>query len=379
LNTARSISKIVYNGIRYRLLRYTGRAGNIQTISLEITHRCFCRCSMCNIWKIPPVVADLDLADWLGLLASPELSDLRELDLTGGEPFLRKDLADLLDGICGLKPEHFPKLQTVAITTNGILTDRVLDLVSRIVGPLQKLGVDLVLACGMDSASELHDRIRGYPGAWEKLQKTLAGLYRIRASYQNLVLGIKTTVIPLNVYELDSLADFAEKNNLFTIVSPRIITPNRFGNSDLENDLKFNQAEIEGMIRFYESPRFTWNGHRKALLEYLRTGRINKPCSAGFNTLFVRHNGDVFPCPVISFALGNIKNSPLGELFNGTTACQFRKNIKKFPECSVCTEPGMERIAWPFEGFTLLGVLAETGINDFKRQIEHTRIDKYLE
>lgn len=378
MNTLQCIHTLARNGARYRMLRYFGKPGHLQTISLEITHRCFCRCSMCNIWKIPAQVSDLELSDWLHLLTSPELLQLRELDLTGGEPFLRNDLDDLLHGICNLKPTYFPELQTLAITTNGLLTDKIIELTGNIIEPLKKLGIDLVLACGMDAIGDLHDRIRGFPGAWEKLQKTLLGLYRLRSSYSNLVLGIKTTVVPLNVSELDRLADYAEKNNLFTIISPRIITPNRFGNNDRENDLKFSPADVAEMIRFYESPRFAWSGHRKALLQYLRTGKITKPCSAGFNTLFIRHTGDVFPCPVLSTPLGNIRSQSLGALFNNAFGCQFRKKINTFAECAVCTEPGMERIAGPFEGFTLLTLLAETGLKKFNRHVEHTGIDKYI-
>jgi MoaA/NifB/PqqE/SkfB family radical SAM enzyme len=378
MNTTQRIFAFARNGVRYRLLRYSGKPCHLQTVSLEITHRCFCRCSMCNIWKIPAQVPDLDLSDWLQLLTSPELLGLRELDLTGGEPFLRSDLDALLHGICDLQPTYFPELQTLAITTNGILTDRILELTEKNIKPLKNLGIDLVLACGMDAIGDLHDRIRGFPGAWEKLQKTLLGLYQLRNRYPNLVLGIKTTVLPCNVSELDRLADYADQNNLFTITSPRIITPNRFGNSDLEEELEFSQADREEMIRFYETPRFAWSGHRMALLEYLKTGKITKPCSAGFNTLFIRHTGEVFPCPVLSVPLGNIKTQTLGQLFHGTNACQFRKSINRFEACRSCTEPGMERIAGPFEGFALLKLLSKTGIKNFNQHVAHTGIDKYI-
>ena len=79
---------------------------------------------MCNIWRIPQDVPDLDLAVWTALLSSPELKELRELDITGGEPFLRQDLPELLAWLCRVQPDQFPELRTVAITTNGILTER---------------------------------------------------------------------------------------------------------------------------------------------------------------------------------------------------------------------------------------------------------------
>ena len=333
---------------------------------------------MCNIWKIDPQVKDLDLSVWLKLLASPELNGLKELDLTGGEPFLRNDLGELLQGICDLVPSNFPGLRTVAITTNGILTDRVLDGTLKIIGSLRARGIDLVLACGMDGVGELHDQIRNFPGAWEKLQKTLSGLQTIRKDHPNLVLGIKTTVVPLNAHSLHAIATYAEENGLFTIISPRIITANRFGNSDLEAELMFSPEELGATIRFYESPHFAWSGHRETLLGYLMTGTVQKPCSAGFNTLFIRHTGEAFCCPVIATALGNINEQPLKDIFRSPAADQFRKKVGNFSECNVCTEPGLERIAWPLEGFSLLKIMERIGEKDFGRLIQHMGIDKYL-
>ena len=375
---AQHIWKLICNSLRYRRLKKSGQPYRLEALSLEITHRCICRCSMCNIWKIPSQVVDLQLNDWLELLSSPELRYLRELDLTGGEPFLRNDLGALLQGICDLQPAHFPQLHTLAITTNGILTDRILARTRDIIGPLRDRGIDLVLACGMDAVGDLHDRIRDYPGAWGKLQETLSGLCLLRNEYSNLVLGIKTTVIPLNADKLDRIADYAEEHDLFTIISPRIITSNRFKNSEKEAELRFSPAALESLIRFYDGPRFAWSSHREVVLGYLKSGRVLKPCSAGFNYLFVRHNGQAFCCPVVPAALGNVRDQALGRLFRSPTADRIRKKTGEFSECSTCTEPGMERIAWPFEGFSLLGGLLKSGKKDFNRFAQHTGIDKYL-
>ena len=378
MNTAQRVWKLIRNGTRYRLLKYGGKPYQLEAISLEITHRCICRCSMCNIWKISADARDLDLSDYWRLLSSPDLRRLRELDLTGGEPFLRDDLGKLLQGICELQPRHFPELRTLAITTNGIMTDRILERTREIIGPLQDRSIDLVLACGMDAVGDLHDRIRNFPGAWKRLQETLSGLHHIRQAHSNLVLGIKTTVVPPNTHELGRIADYARENGLFTIISPCIITPNRFGNTDRQVDLKFSSEDLETIIHFYESQQFAWSGHREALLGYLKTGRMEKPCSAGFNYLFVRYNGEVFSCPVLPVSLGNIKDRTLGNLFRNAAARRFRKRVGGFPGCGVCTEPGMERIAWPFEGFAFLRLLGRMGVKDFSRLAQHMGLDKYL-
>ncbi|MDO3377261.1 radical SAM/SPASM domain-containing protein [Geoalkalibacter halelectricus] len=372
------LAKLFCNGVRFRQLRRSGKPYRLQSLSLEVTHRCICRCDMCNIWKIPAEVADLELADWLAVLRSPALRHLRELDITGGEPFLRADLGELLQQIVALKPDSFPALRTLSITTNALLTERILNLVRASVGPLRECGIDLVLACGVDAAGKLHDRIRNFPGAWERFQQTLRGLQEIRTEHANLILGLKTTIVPLNVHELSRLADFADENGLFTIISPCILTPNRFANLDKVKDLRFSPADIGKLIDFYASPRFAWSGHREALLGYLKTGKMHKPCSAGYNTLFVRHNGEVFACPVLAESLGNVRTLSLDSLYRSEAANHFRKQVGAFPECGQCTEPGMERIAWPLEGFALLGFWAERGREDFDRLVRHMGLDKYI-
>ena len=378
MNSALRVGRLISNGIRYRLLKSTGKPYRLEALSLEITHRCICRCLMCNIWKIPAQVPDLELSDWLQLLSSPELRNLRELDLTGGEPFARNDLGELLKGICTLQQTHFPGLRTLAITTNGILTDRILACTREIIEPLHDRGIDLVLACGMDAVGGLHDRIRNFPGAWHRLQETLTGLHAVRDAHPNLVLGVKTTIVPLNVHELDRIAEYAESHGLFTIISPCIITPNRFGNTDLQAALEFSPDDLAAIIRFFESQKFAWSGHREAVLDYLKNGRMEKPCSAGFNTLFVRYTGEVFPCPVIPVSLGNIRDRTLGELYRSSAAGRFRRKVGDYPECGICTEPGLERIARPFEGFSLLHLLLKNGGKDFDRLARHMGIDKYL-
>ena len=107
-------------------------------------------------------------------------------------------------------------------------------------------------------------------------------------------------------------------------------------------------------------------------------GRIAKPCSAGFNYLFVRSSGDVFPCPIIDARLGNVKCTPLEDLVCSAEAARFRRNVTGFPECAKCTEPGLERYALPFEGFHYLRLYFKMGREDFCSLHQHLGLGKYF-
>lgn len=369
--------RLLRNGIRYRYLRATGKPAQPQAVSIEITQRCIARCIMCNIWQSRDPV-DLPVEDWIHLLSSPFFSDLRELDITGGEPFLRKDFLELIDGLSNLKESNLKKIRSLAVTTNGFLTDRILEFTEKIVAILHQKGMDLVMVLAMDAIGEIHEKIRNYKDAWTKVNQTIQGLKEIRKKSNNIIIGLKTTVLPLNVDQLESISSYANQNELFTIISPCIITENRYQNIDRQKDLAFSGNDLKKMIQFYESDHFQWDFHRSRLVNYLRTGVMKKPCSAGFNYFFIRSNGDVYPCPLIKLKLGNVKEAGIEDLFHSRTASSFRRRVGRHPECQACTEPGLERYALPFEGFTYFSLMMKMGKRDFLKLHQHMGLDKYL-
>jgi len=370
--------KLLINGLRFRYLKWMGKPGKPQALSLEITHRCIARCIMCNIWRIPPDVPELSMNDWVDLLSSDLFSDLRELDITGGEPFLRKDLPDLISSICELKHTHLRALRSIAITTNGLLANRVIEYTAKIVKGLRHAGVELVMVCAVDAIGEKHERIRNYPEAWSYVRQTIEGLLKLRSQYSNLNIGIKTTILPLNIEELDGITAYAYDRGLFTIISPCIITEGRYLNVDRAENLTFSRADIKKMIRFFKSGRFKWGYHGDRLVRYLQTGTMRKPCSCGFNYCFVRYNGELFLCPLINRSAGNIKTHPLKDLFYSPEAARIRKGVGRFAQCRKCTEPGIERYSLPYEGFTYLSLLLKMGKKPFLEMHRHMGLEKYF-
>jgi MoaA/NifB/PqqE/SkfB family radical SAM enzyme len=325
-----------------------------------------------------PAVPELAAADWLKLLESPVLSRLKELDITGGEPFLRNDIVELLLGIGKLRKTNLRSLCSVAITTNGFLTDKILKDVGTVIAPLEQAGVTLVFACGFDAVGEAHDRIRNFKGGWERLNATLEGLKALREKHPSLVLGIKTTITRHNIDELDRVCQYADEHGFFTIISPYILTSNRYDNMEKEDVLSLAAQDMERLKTFYNTSRFQWSYYRNELLNFLETGRMEKACSAGFNYFFIRSTGELFSCPIINDSLGNIKDTPLKDLIRSAGACRFRRKVSAFPECVTCTEPGLERYALPFEGFHYLRQYFKLGPVEFRALHRHMGLDKYF-
>ncbi len=333
---------------------------------------------MCNIWKIPPSVPDLPLEEWTNLLSSDLLADVRELDITGGEPFLRDDLVSLIQGICKLKKTRLKRLRSVAITTNGVLTDRVLDMVAKMLEPMSAEGLELIVVCALDAANDKHNRIRRYEGAWSSVNQCIEGLIELRTRHPNLIIGLKTTVLPGNVGELDHIAEYARNRDLFTIISPAIVTSGRYLNAEGTARLGLTPADRERLARFYESAGLRWSYHAQRLVGYLRTGRMKKPCSCGFNYFFVRSTGEVHLCPLVGETVGNVSVTPIAALFRSPEARRIRRQIGKLQQCTRCTEPGLERYSLPFEGFAYLRTLLCLGPRSFIELHRHLGLDKYV-
>jgi MoaA/NifB/PqqE/SkfB family radical SAM enzyme len=95
-------------------------------LDYAVTWRCNARCIMCDTWQAckdldTPMPGELSLEDWRFMLKRDAefLAGLKKIGLTGGEPFLRKDMVELIR----LFHEHLPKAR-ISVVSNGLMTKR---------------------------------------------------------------------------------------------------------------------------------------------------------------------------------------------------------------------------------------------------------------
>ncbi|TKJ33553.1 MAG: hypothetical protein CEE38_20560 [Planctomycetes bacterium B3_Pla] len=81
------------------------------------TYRCNARCQMCNTWKNPSGIEDEITPEIIDKLPSGH----KRLNITGGEPLLRKDLEDIIAVL-------HKKTSRLEISTNGYFTDRIVNI-----------------------------------------------------------------------------------------------------------------------------------------------------------------------------------------------------------------------------------------------------------
>jgi MoaA/NifB/PqqE/SkfB family radical SAM enzyme len=168
---------------------------------LFVTERCNSRCATCFFWRSLNVGNELSLAELEKVACS--IGRLTWLDLSGGEPFLRRDLAEL----CRLFHVH-TRFSYLNVPTNGLLPKAVEQETAAILAACP--GAQITVAVSLDGFKETHDRTRGVPGSWERAHETIEALNGLRPRYRNLVVAVCSIVMQENAATMPDLLDYVQ-------------------------------------------------------------------------------------------------------------------------------------------------------------------------
>lgn len=160
-----------------------------------ITYRCNLSCRMCSAVTYS-AEAELDTQQVKDLY--DQMKSLQLVRITGGEPFIRDDLPEIVRHI-----QKSVKPHLVHITTNGTLTDRIVNFVK------ESKGSKLFIAISLDSLQEGHEDIRG-DGAFSKTLLTLEKLMPFR-SRRDFEVEVNQTIVDDNLDEVDKFAEYISK------------------------------------------------------------------------------------------------------------------------------------------------------------------------
>jgi MoaA/NifB/PqqE/SkfB family radical SAM enzyme len=338
---------------------------------------------MCDIWKTASKTPDikskeLSYQEIMDLVSSPLFAELVELDLTGGEPYLRDDLVDIVLGIADIKGSSLSKLRSIIITSNGFLTEKIISNQRKMLVALKDTGIDLVSVFSLDGIGETHDIIRGTKGAFQLVDKTIRGLLPLRQDYSNYFIGIKSTILPHNVHLLESVLNFALATGLFHIISPVFFTKARFRNADKKRQLKLGATEYGEISQLYNHPELKTSYYYSTAHDTLATRRKQWTCTALYDYLYVESDGKVYPCELTSEAIGDIKEQCLKEIWNSPSANRWRNKVGKLEICQRCIEPGAIRYSAFAEGFSYFKFLKKLGRQRYKKSLDGEGFSKYF-
>ncbi len=310
-------------------------------LTYTVTFACNARCVMCDSWR-KESQGDLSLAEVERIFSRlPKMDAVR---LTGGEPFVRKDLADIARAaVNSLEPA------LLHVTTNGFLTDRIVDFCER-----RPRTIPLNLLVSIDGVGEAHDTIRGHRGAFRSAMRTLEALAPRRKELR-LKLAVNQTVLDAagaaQYAELHALlAPLGIKNQVvvayrssatYSLAHEANMAPNYPGHFEPFEGL--STAELEALFNAIESDlksyapadrvakRYYLDGIRNRLLA--REASPNPPCVALHAHLRLFPNGDVPVCQFNSWRMGNLREQSFEEVWFGAPVQSARKWVRM---CSGC-------------------------------------------
>jgi len=171
----------------------------LDTLIFFCTSKCNGRCLAC--FYQPQLNNDADISlEQIGRI-SKTLPFFRRLMISGGEPFLRKDL----DSIIKIFVDN-NKVRNISIPTNGLLTGDILASAEKIASDNSR--AEIHIACSIDGFKATHDKLRGMEGAFDRTLDTLARLLKLRVNHKNLRVNITTTICALNLFELQKLGGY---------------------------------------------------------------------------------------------------------------------------------------------------------------------------
>ena len=288
---------------------------------------------MCNIWKKKPK-NELTTEEIKKAFSSRLFKELRWINLTGGEPFLRKDFVEVIKIL-----NKLPKLEGIAIPTNGFLTDMTVNKVKEALKILDK-NKFLSVTVSIDGFEKTHEKIRRIPNAFQKAMKTLEELKKIKA--KNFNIGVQPTISKMNIDEIEEFYKFikTKSNNVGFAVT--LVSEGYYENSGI--NVALDEKDKKRVARFFrkimmQDPQYAY--YYTHLINFFKKGKRDFLCMAGFKTLFMDAKGNIYPCPVLSYLdaykFGNIRDGKAAKLWFSHNAAKIKKRLKKNPICDKCT------------------------------------------
>ncbi len=273
---ARSLSvsaKVALAG-QYFHNRFTGLPSSI---TIEVTKRCNATCDFCPYWEVEEVDEVKDF--------SPAIRYFRPLhvSVTGGEPFLRKDLIDIIRQI-----KNVPGHRYIALFTNGWLLNE------KNLAELIEAGVNQVqISCNYPDVRQ--DKERGLPGLYDKLKTFVPEM--VRKGYDNLIIGTF-----LSADNLDSVVELAHVVNDWGCkhaynTYARVKNDNTTHVPDVAL-IQNMRKTIEELITYKHKHRLSLNSDQylRTIPEFFEKGHM-PGCIAGDKFVYVNQEGYIKLCP----------------------------------------------------------------------------------
>ena len=300
---------------------------------LEVTSRCNARCEHCGSScgeKIPKDEIEYDyLIKVLDEIDKKYGAKNVFLNVTGGEPLLRKDLFDLM--------KHAVSLGYYwGITTNGMLIDE--EMVKKIIDANM-----WSVSVSIDGLRDTHDKFRKVNGGFDKLIK---GIKLMQKTGKIGIIQVTTVANKKNINELEDLYELMKD---LGIKYWRVVNCDPIGRAKKNDDILLDGKDYAYLFKFIREKQaeglmevsYGCSHYVGANLEEkLRRGPF--VCRAGINVGSVLSNGDICACPNIErrkeLIQGNIRKDSFVDVWENRYENFRVKRVTTNKKCQKCSE-----------------------------------------
>jgi len=343
-----------------------------QTISFTITNQCNLRCKMCGQWSAEGYLhhqqanlkQNLTLTDWQRLTDEIATHQISSVLIRGGEPFFFPEIIELLTYI------HDQGL-FISIDTNGTL-------LKKYAADLLRIG-NIHLTISVDGPEEIHDQVRGVAGSFRRIQAGLAWLTELEKNSETKISrAICFTISPYSVRGLGEMPQVARSLAINTLaIVPYYYLPEQMGKI-YENELQehFNCRAFSWQGFHHDSSGVAFQEFQEQYRKYMANlqGITNYPymkfsetdyqkwfnnpqtpvgtiaCANIENHIDIQPGGDANFCvDYPDYAIGNIKEATIAELWNSEKAERFRDHRRQV-QLAVCHRCGAKYMAKNYNG-----------------------------
>ncbi len=292
---------------------------------IAVTLLCNSKCVMCDIWQNKGL-------DFLPLSVYEKLpSSLEMIDITGGEPFLRDDLPQIVRVL----KKTCPKARLL-ITTHGFMTAKI----KAQVGDILREDPRIAFRVSVDGIGKVHEEIRRIPQAFDKINETLEVLKT--AGVKDL--GIIFTLMKQNQDQMRDVYEFAQELGVDFTANAVHDSPVYFGED--KHQMAADPKAVEDdfgyifwkMLSVPTPKRIAKSWFAGQLLEYMRKPVRPLACGAGEYFFYMDSKANIYLCNFKSWVAGNIQEVSFEEVWNSALKMKHLESARKCQDCwSVCT------------------------------------------
>lgn len=276
-----------------------------------VTYRCNAKCHMCNTWRYPSEPAE----EITPAIVAKLPSGLSFINITGGEPFLRADIGEIVE-------VALSKTKRLVISTNGYFTERIIGLARK----FPNIGVRISIE-GLPAAN---DALRGLKDGFDHGLRTLLELRAL--GLKDIGFGI--TVSDVNARDMIELYRLADAMGL------------EFATASTHNSYYFHKQD-----NAFADPEMIAREFERISCELLRTNRVKNwfrayfnhgmanfvrggkrllPCEVGTDMFFVDPFGKVLPCNGMDaeMPMGDLTKQTFEEIWSSDEAKRVREAVR---------------------------------------------------